>query len=136
MTGATLCRRLLERLEIEGAVVRGEANHYVHGDRLIVLRQHCYNGTSRRQLTIAAHEAGHAAQEQRFGWIAPALRWVLLGRLLLEWDASARARRLMAAEGIPTHEESLKESWRGYLAPALWQLALLVGIVLFVIFTP
>ena len=73
MTGATLCRRLLERAGIEGEVVMGPANFYVPGERLIVLRPHCYQGTSRKMLTLAAHEAGHAAQEDQWGWVAPAL---------------------------------------------------------------
>jgi Zn-dependent membrane protease YugP len=127
MTGATLCRRLLERAGIEGEVARGPANCYVPGEQLIVLRPHCYHGTSRKLLTLAAHEAGHAEQEHRLGWMTPALRWVLAGRLWLEWDASRRARLLLAAEGLNAHEEALEESWRGYLVPALWQTGLMLA---------
>jgi Zn-dependent membrane protease YugP len=129
MTGAVLCRRLLERAEIEVAVVRGPANHYVPGERLIVLRQHCYNGTSRKQLTWAAHEAGHAEQEHRYGWIAPAVRWTMPGRLLLEWDASRRARRMMREEGLEAHADALRESWEVYLVPALWQAGIMLVIL-------
>jgi Zn-dependent membrane protease YugP len=130
MTGARFCRRLLERRGIAAEVVRGSANCYVAGERLIVLRPHCHDGTSRQHLTLVAHEVGHAEQEHRMGSMAPALRWVLAGRLWLEWDASRRARRLMAEEGFAVDEEALRDSWRGYLQPALWQMGLMLVVAI------
>lgn len=130
MTGAILCRRLLEGEGIECDVAVGAANCYVPGERLIVLRPHCYHGNSRKQLTLAAHEAGHAAQEVSAGWAAPAVRWLLIGRLWLEWDASGRARRMMQAAGVAPNEDALEESWRGYLVPGLWQMGTMLAMLL------
>lgn len=128
MTGADLCRRLLVRNGIDAEVHRGISNQYFSGDRVVTLHPLCFSGTSPKALTLAVHEAGHAEQESRLGWCAPALRWLVLGRLLLEWDANRRARRMMIAFGEPPDEETLRTLWRAYLSPALWQTGLLAVI--------
>ena len=133
ITGANFCKRLLRDAGIEACVVSGPENAYVPGEQLIVLRPHCHGGTTVRQLTLAAHEVGHAAQHATIGWLAPALRWLLPGRLWLEWDASQRARQMMGAQERVACEEALAESWRGYLVPAIWQVAAMMGVLIFAV---
>lgn len=128
MTGAEVCRALLARIEIPAQVAVGPTNHYANGERIVFLREHCYHGTSKKNRTLAAHEAGHAAQEARYGWLAPALRWLVPGRLLLEWDASRRAREMLLAIDEEADEPTLLSSWHSYLWPAVWQTGLLVAI--------
>lgn len=126
MTGADLCRRFAGETE----VLPGTENAYWPSDRLITLRTHVYGGSSSANLTVAAHEAGHAEQHWAVGWVAPSIRWLLAGRLLLEWDASRRARRMLAQAGLVVNEAALEATWRAYLVPAYWQAALLLTIVI------
>jgi len=123
MTGVALCLKLAPGVEVLPAM----ANEYRPAERLITLTPRHYGGNSARNLTVAAHECGHAEQHAAIGWMAPALRWLLLGRLFLEWDASRRARRMMHGLGLIVHEQVLLDSWRGYLVPALWQTGLMLG---------
>lgn len=126
MTGAALCRKLCPGIE----TIPGTSNAYHPCERMITLIPRHYGGTGAHSLTVAAHECGHAEQHEAIGWMAPALRWLLLGRLFLEWDASRRARRMMHGLGFIVHEPVLLDSWRGYLVPALWQTGLMLGVLL------
>lgn len=129
MTGAQLCRRLLAQSGVEAVVRCSLVNQYRPG--IIELRSDCFNGRGAVAHTLAAHEMGHAEQGRAFG-AAMAVRCTMPGRLYLEWDASRRARRMLRANGIAPHEETLRASWRSYLGPALFQAAALLAAVLFV----
>lgn len=107
----------------------GTYNAYWPGEQLITLRPTVYANTSNKALTLAAHEAGHAAQHRSLWWLAPALRFVVPGRLWLEWDASNRARVMMRELGATPHEDALTDSWREYLVPALWQMGVLIAVI-------
>jgi len=127
MTGADLCRE-------HATTISGVANTYDPGERLITLRPHVYRGATSATLTLAAHEAGHALQHRAIGWLVPAARWLLLGRLLLEWDASRRARTILRALDVEPDEQALRDSWRSYAAPAVWQTGAMVGLFAFALY--
>lgn len=124
MTGADLCRSVTS-LEVRCAL----ANEYRPGDMLITLTPHNYGGHSAKNLTLAAHECGHAFQP---AWLQP-LRWLVIGRLALEWDASRRARAVLTSRGLVVDEAALRASWHGYVWPAAWQTGAMAGVLGFLL---
>lgn len=129
MTGLEFAQWLLHHEKIEGVrIEHGAANAYVPGERVLVLRGGTIRGRDTATLAVVAHEVGHAAQEARWGPLVPPLRWLLAGRLWLEWDATRWALRRMRADGREEAAAVLRASWRGYVRPALWQTAALLAL--------
>lgn len=129
MKGSTYCQRLLARAGLEVVVVRGSMNAFVPESKIVILDRGAYNGSRLNALTVVAHEVAHAEQARHWGQWVIGLRVVTPGRLWLEWDANARARRMMMADGLAADEGVLRASWSSYVWPA-WRQVLGAAVVL------
>lgn len=159
----------LHQVRIEG--IRGElTDHYDPRDKTLRLSEGVYGGASVAALAVAAHELGHALQDQEgyaplklrsalvpavnigsyLGWIlimigfllrAPQLAWLgvivfsggaifALATLPVEFNASARAKRLLAESGLIATEEEMRGVNQVLNAAALTYVAALVTAVL------
>ncbi len=159
----------LHQVRIEG--IRGElTDHYDPRNKTLRLSEGVYGGASVAALAVAAHELGHALQDQEgyaplklrsalvpavnigsyLGWIlimigfllrAPQLAWLgvivfsggaifALATLPVEFNASARAKRLLAESGLIATEEEMRGVNQVLNAAALTYVAALVTAVL------
>lgn len=159
----------LHQVRIEG--VRGQlTDHYDPRDKTLRLSEGVYGGASVAALAVAAHELGHALQDQEgyaplklrsalvpavnigsyLGWIllmvgfflrSPELAWLgvlifsggaifALATLPVEFNASARAKRLLIESGLIATEEELRGVNQVLNAAALTYVAALVTAVL------
>jgi hypothetical protein len=84
MTGAQLARKLLREAAVECIIEVGRVDQYDSERRTIRLTRGVFYGTNTYAAAIAAHEVGHALQEQFWAmrvrrfivWIAP---WFFIG---------------------------------------------------------
>lgn len=145
-------------------------DHYDPRDKTLRLSEGVYGGTSVAALAVAAHELGHALQDQEgyaplklrsalvpavnigsyLGWIllmvgfllrSPELAWLgvlvfsggaifALATLPVEFNASARAKRLLIESGLIATEEEVRGVNQVLNAAALTYVAALVTAVL------
>lgn len=152
LSGAQAAQRLMQRGALYGVRIEGIqgnlTDHYDPREKVLRLSQGVYQGSSVAALAIAAHELGHAMQDQEgyfplrlrgalvpavnigsyLGWILIVLGIVLnfvnlawlgvlvfsggalfaLATLPVEFNASARAKRLLAETGIIMGEEETR----------------------------
>ncbi len=174
LTGAQATQRLISAGGLYGVRVEGIAgemtDHYDPRDKVLRLSQGVANTPSVAALAIAAHELGHAMQDEEnyfplrlraalvpavnigsnLGWILillglflglTQLAWVgviafsagtvfALATLPVEFDASARAKRLLADSGIVSGPEEMNGVNNVLNAAALTYVAGLVTAVL------
>jgi uncharacterized protein len=174
LTGAQATQRLISAGGLYGVRVEGIAgemtDHYDPRDKVLRLSQGVANVPSVAALAIAAHELGHAMQDEEnyfplrlraalvpavnigsnLGWILillglflglTQLAWVgviafsagtvfALATLPVEFDASARAKRLLADSGIVSGPEEMNGVNNVLNAAALTYVAGLVTAVL------
>jgi Zn-dependent membrane protease YugP len=174
LTGAQATQRLISAGGLYGVRVEGIAgemtDHYDPRDKVLRLSQGVANVPSVAALAIAAHELGHAMQDEEnyfplrlraalvpavnigsnLGWILillglflgfTQLAWIgviafsagtvfALATLPVEFDASARAKRLLADSGIISGPEEMKGVNNVLNAAALTYVAGLVTAVL------
>jgi len=174
LTGAQATQRLISAGGLYGVRVEGIAgdmtDHYDPRDKVLRLSQGVANVPSVAALAIAAHELGHAMQDEEnyfplrlraalvpavnigsnLGWILilvglflglTQLAWVgviafsagtvfALATLPVEFDASARAKRLLADSGIISDQEEMSGVNNVLNAAALTYVAGLVTAVL------
>jgi hypothetical protein len=174
LTGAQATQRLIAAGGLYGVRVEGIAgdmtDHYDPRDKVLRLSQGVANVPSVAALAIAAHELGHAMQDEEnyfplrlraalvpavnigsnLGWILilvglflglTQLAWVgviafsagtvfALATLPVEFDASARAKRLLADSGIISDQEEMSGVNNVLNAAALTYVAGLVTAVL------
>jgi uncharacterized protein len=174
LTGAQATQRLISAGGLYGVRVEGIAgemtDHYDPRDKILRLSQGVANVPSVAALAIAAHELGHAMQDEEnyfplrlraalvpavnigsnLGWILillglflglTQLAWVgviafsagtvfALATLPVEFDASARAKRLLADSGIVSGPEEMNGVNNVLNAAALTYVAGLVTAVL------
>ncbi|PKN94434.1 MAG: zinc metallopeptidase [Chloroflexi bacterium HGW-Chloroflexi-6] len=174
LTGAQATQRLISAGGLYGVRVEGIAgdmtDHYDPRDKVLRLSQGVANVPSVAALAIAAHELGHAMQDEEnyfplrlraalvpavnigsnLGWILilvglflglTQLAWVgviafsagtvfALATLPVEFDASARAKRLLADSGIISGQEEMNGVNNVLNAAALTYVAGLVTAVL------
>jgi len=174
MSGAQAAQRLIQSgslytVRVEG--IKGTlTDHYDPRDKVLRLSQGVYQGSSVAALAIAAHELGHAMQDQEgyfplrirgmlvplvnigsyLGWILIVLGIVLnfvnlawlgvlvfsggaifaMATLPVEFNASARAKRLLAETGIIMGEEEVQGVNKVLNAAALTYVAGLVTAVM------
>lgn len=174
MSGAQAAQRLIQSgslytVRVEG--IKGTlTDHYDPRDKVLRLSQGVYQGSSVAALAIAAHELGHAMQDQEgyfplrirgmlvplvnigsyLGWILIVLGIVLnfvnlawlgvlvfsggaifaLATLPVEFNASARAKRLLAETGIIMGEEEVQGVNKVLNAAAMTYVAGLVTAVM------
>jgi len=174
LTGAQATQRLISAGGLYGVRVEGIAgemtDHYDPRDKVLRLSQGVANVPSVAALAIAAHELGHAMQDEEnyfplrlraalvpavnigsnLGWILillglflglTQLAWIgviafsagtvfALATLPVEFDASARAKRLLADSGIISGQEEMNGVNSVLNAAALTYVAGLVTAVL------
>lgn len=174
MSGAQAAQRLIQSGGLYGVrieAVQGKlTDHYDPRDKVLRLSPGVYQGASVASLAIAAHELGHAMQDQEgylplrlrsamvpmvnvgsyLGWILIVLGLVLnfvnlawlgvlvfsggalfaLATLPVEFNASARAKKLLADTGIIMGEEEIKGVNKVLNAAALTYVAALITAVL------
>lgn len=174
MSGAQAAQRLIQSgslytVRVEG--IKGTlTDHYDPRDKVLRLSQGVYQGSSVAALAIAAHELGHAMQDQEgyfplrirgmlvplvnigsyLGWILIVLGIVLnfvnlawlgvlvfsggaifaMATLPVEFNASARAKRLLAETGIIMGEEEVQGVNKVLNAAAMTYVAGLVTAVM------
>ena len=108
MTGAEAARRLLNAQGIYDVTVQqiaGElTDHYDPRTKTVNLSQSVYGATSVAAIGVAAHECGHAMQDNEGLMFSLAVLFQLV-TLPVEYNASARAVRLLDAQGILAGEE-------------------------------
>jgi uncharacterized protein len=174
VSGAQAAQRLAQRsglydIQIEGVSGR-LSDHYDPRTKRLRLSPGVYEGSSVASLAIAAHELGHALQDQEgyfylrvrsalvpvvnfgssLGWIFILLGLVLgfmqlawvgvavfsagalfaLATLPVEFNASARAKRLLQESGLVTTRDEVKGVNHVLNAAALTYVAALVAAVL------
>ncbi len=174
LSGAQAAQRLIQSGMLYGVRIEGIqgnlTDHYDPRDKVLRLSQGVYQGSSVAALAIAAHELGHAMQDQEgyfplrlrgalvpavnigsyLGWILIVLGLVLnfvnlawlglivfsggalfaLATLPVEYNASARAKRLLAETGIIMGEEEVRGVNKVLNAAALTYVAGLVTSVM------
>ncbi|GAB4470744.1 MAG: zinc metallopeptidase [Anaerolineales bacterium] len=159
----------LHQVRIEG--IRGQlTDHYDPREKTLRLSEGVYGSASVAALAVAAHELGHALQDQEgyaplklrsalvpavnigsyLGWIllmvgfllrSPQLAWLgvivfsggavfALATLPVEFNASARAKRLLVEAGLISTEEEMRGVNQVLNAAALTYVAALVTAVL------
>lgn len=174
LSGAQAAQRLIQSGTLYGVRIEGIqgnlTDHYDPRDKVLRLSQGVYQSSSVAALAIAAHELGHAMQDQEgyfplrlrgamvpavnigsyLGWILIVLGMVLnfvnlawlgvlvfsggalfaLATLPVEFNASARAKRLLAETGIIMGEEEMRGVNKVLNAAALTYVAGLVTSVM------
>ncbi len=110
-TGGQLARHLLQRFEITGVQVEQTeiGDHYDPGEKVVRLSAANYNGKSLTAITVAAHEVGHAIQDN-IGYQPLAARTHLV-------RVAGQAQRLGAVlmMGIPVIIAIVKTPAAGFL---------------------
>jgi len=103
MTGAQAARRILDANGLQHVGVEAVngflSDHYDPRSKVLRLSPDVYNTPSLSAVGVAAHEAGHALQDQQ--------NYALFSLVTLpvEFDASKRAKQLLVTEGVVTNEE-------------------------------
>ncbi len=174
LTGAQAAQRLIQSSALYGVRIEGIrgklTDHYDPRDKVLRLSEGVYQSSSVASLAIAAHELGHALQDQEgyfplrvrsllvpavnigsyLGWILIVIGLVLnfinlawlgviifsggaifaLATLPVEFNASARAKKLLADSGIIMGEEETRGVNKVLNAAALTYVAALVTAVM------